>query len=105
MILLALLPTGERQRDVVGLQQRLEIRIVIMTYGRHLGRYFAVRGFPEGADEPESRVSTHHLVIIAIEDAAPRTMHRLHLDFVKSLQHSALRALGPHPMVFPCPSQ
>ena len=84
-ILLALLPAFERERDPVGLEQGLEIRILVVTQRRYLDRYLAAIGFLVGTDESERRITAHHLAVIYIEHAAARTVHRIHLDLVKSL--------------------
>src|ERR1700730_1896065 len=87
MILLALLPAFERQGDLVGLEEGLESRIVVVPQCRYVDQYLAATGILIGADERESRIAAHHLAVIYIEDAAARTMHRIHINFVKSLQH------------------
>src|ERR1700687_960231 len=86
-ILLALLPALERERDLVGLEQGLEIRILVVAQRRYVDRYLATIGFLVGANERERRIAAHHLAVIDIEHAAARTVHRMHLDLVKSLQH------------------
>jgi len=84
MILLALLPAFERQGDLVGLEQGLKIRIVVVAQCRYVDQYLAATGILVGADERESRIAPSSCVIY-IEDAAARTVHRMHLDLVKSL--------------------
>jgi hypothetical protein len=69
-ILLALLPALERERDPVGLEQRLKIRIVVVAHRRYLHRHLAGSGFLIGADEREGRIAAHHLAVIDIENAA-----------------------------------
>src|SRR5260221_4002004 len=98
MILLALRPADERQRDMVGLEKWLELRIVIVADGRHLDRYLAVGRFLVGTDEPESRISAHHLAVIAIQNAAARAVHRTHLDPVKSPQQFCPRSPWSPPL-------
>src|SRR6478672_9957500 len=87
MILFALLPAFERERDPVGLEQGLEIRIVVVAQRRYVDQYLAAAGIAVAADEREGRIAAHHLAVIYIENAAARTVHRIHLDLVKSLQH------------------
>jgi hypothetical protein len=86
-ILFALPPAPQRQRDLVGLEQRLVIRIFVVAQRRYVGGDRAVGGFPVAADERERGVAAHHLAVMDIDHAAARTMHRMHLDFVKPLQH------------------
>src|SRR5260370_38599970 len=93
MILAALLPAFERAHDLVGLEQGLEFRIVLLAQRRYGDRYLAAAGIPVAADERERRIAAHHLAVIDIKDAAARTVHRMHLDLVKSLSHYRS---GPH---------
>src|SRR5882757_5674783 len=86
-ILIALLPAFERQTDLVGLEQRLEFGIVVVAQRRYVDHDVATLGFPVAADERESRIAAHHFAVIGIENAAARAVQRVHLDFVKSLQH------------------
>src|SRR5438876_12217139 len=87
MILLALLPALERQRDDVSPQQGLEIPILVVAQRQHVSQYLAATRLRVGADVCEGRTAAHHLAVIEIQDATAGTVHRMHLDLVKSLQH------------------
>src|ERR1700754_1683925 len=84
---LALRSASQRYADFVRLQQRLEIRIGIMSPGLNLDRDFSGFRWPLGADEAVDRISAKDLVVIAIDHAAARPVRGGHVDPEKSPQH------------------
>ena len=58
-----------------------------MADRRDVHRNLAIGGFPVGSDKRERGIAAHHLAVIDIQDATARAVHRMHFDFVKSLQH------------------
>ena len=96
-ILLPLRPSFERKRDVVGLEQGLVTRIIIVTDRRYVDQHLTIFAIPVRAHERESRIAAHHGALMDIEDAASRAVHGVHLDLVKSLSHcrSGLSGLRP----------
>src|SRR4029077_6079737 len=74
IILIALLPALERQRDDVGLQQGLETPILVVAQRQHVSQNLAAGRLRVSADECEGRAAAHHLSIIKIENATAGTV-------------------------------
>src|SRR5260221_14638229 len=64
------------------------MRRILVAQRTVLERFLATIGLLVIANESESRIAADHLAVINIEHAAARTVHRMHLDLVKPLQHS-----------------
>jgi hypothetical protein len=52
------------------LEQRLEIRIIVVTHTRNVDQYLAVLAIAIRADERKCRIPAHHLAVPNIDDAA-----------------------------------
>ena len=106
-ILCAVLPALERQGDLVGLEQGLEFRIVVVTHTRDVDTYLAIFAIPVGTDKCEGRIAAHHLAVPNVQHAAARAVHRMHLNLVESLFHccsglSAPKRLSADILWLPC---
>ena len=81
-----LLPAAQLQGDLIGLEQRLVARIIMVTHGRDLGPDF-LAGLIVASDKREGGIAAEHPAVIGIDHPMPRTMHGVEFDLVKSLQH------------------